>query len=148
MILSEDSVLVQMECTTIFMNRPVYAGVSILDISKTIMYRFYYDFIKRYIQPSECVKIMYIDTDSFILEIKKHNPYEVLIKNHPNQFDTSNYAAENCWGIPRAKKEISGLFKDGNASQLMTHFIELQLQSDWLARCAKDQGSQETFVEN
>ena len=67
MILSEDLVLVQMERTTIFMNRPVYAGVSILDISKTIMYRFYYDFMKRYIQPSQCVKIKYIDTDSFIL---------------------------------------------------------------------------------
>ena len=89
------------------------------------MYRFYYDFIKCYIQSSECVKIMYIDTDSFILEVKKHNPYEVLIKNHLTEFDTSNYATDNRWVIPRVNKKIPGLVKDGNAGELMTHFIGL-----------------------
>ena len=49
----------------------------------------------------------------------------MFIKNHPNAFDTFNYAAENCWGIPRANKQIPGLFKDENAGQLMTHFIGL-----------------------
>ena len=71
--------------------------------------------MKRYIQSSEYVKIMYIDTDSFILEIKKHSPYEVLIKNHPNEFDTSNYAVDNRCSIPRANKKFPGLFKDENA---------------------------------
>ena len=74
LILSEDLVLVQMNRTIVRMDRPIYVGLAILDISKTTMYRFHYDFMKLYVQPTECLKILYIDTDAFILMIRNINP--------------------------------------------------------------------------
>ena len=57
-----------MKKTQAIMNKPVYLGLSILDISKTKMYKFWYDFIKpRY---NDKAKVWYMDTDSFIAHIK------------------------------------------------------------------------------
>ena len=50
------------------MNKPVYLGLSILGISKTLMYEFWYDYIKSQYQNN--AKLFYMDTDSFIIHIK------------------------------------------------------------------------------
>ena len=81
--------------------------------------------MKLYVQTAECLKIFYIDTDSFILMIKNIDPYTEIIKIYVHEFDTFNYAADNCWGIRRANKKIPGLYKDENGGSLMTHFIGL-----------------------
>ena len=60
--------------TKVKMNKPIYLGLSILDISKTLMYEFWYD----YIQPKykDRVKLCYMDIDSFIIHIKTEDFYE------------------------------------------------------------------------
>ena len=70
---SENLLAIEMKKTKVKMNKPVYLGFSILEISKTLMYEFWYD----YMEPKYCdnVKLCYMDTDSFIMHIKTEDFY-------------------------------------------------------------------------
>ena len=71
------------------MNKPVYLGLPILEISKTLMYVFWYDYVKP--KYADNVKLCYMDTDSFIMDIKTEDFYEDIANNVEKRFDTSNY---------------------------------------------------------
>ena len=64
------------------MNKAKYLGMSILDISKTLMYEFWYDYIKPKYQ--EKAKLCYMDTDSFIIYIKTEDFYEDIANDVEN----------------------------------------------------------------
>ena len=68
------------------MNKPVYLGLSILEISKTLMYEFWYDFIKPKCQCN--AKLCYMNTDSFIIQIKTGDVYEDIPNDLEKRFDT------------------------------------------------------------
>ena len=74
------------------MNKPVYLGLSILEINKTLMYAFWYDYIKTKYQNN--IKLCYMDTDSFIIHIKSENVYEGITDDIEKRFDTSNYEVD------------------------------------------------------
>ena len=74
------------------MNKPVYLGLSILEINKTLMYAFWYDYIKTKYQNN--IKLCYMDTDSFIIHIKSENVYEGIADDIEKRFDTSNYEVD------------------------------------------------------
>ena len=71
---SEDLLAIEMKKTKVKMNKPVYLGFSILEISKTLMYEFWYDYIKPKYQNN--AKLCYMDTDSFIIHFKTEDFYE------------------------------------------------------------------------
>ena len=71
------------------MNKPVYIGLSILEISKTLMYKFWYNYMKPKYQKN--VKLCYTDTDSFTINIKTNDFYEDIAYDVEKRFDTSNY---------------------------------------------------------
>ena len=71
------------------MNKPIYIGLSILEISKTLMYEFWYDYLKP--KYNDIIKLCYIDTDSFIMNIKTKDFYKDISNDVENRFDTSNY---------------------------------------------------------
>ena len=71
------------------MNKPVYLCLSILEISKTLMYEFWYDYMKP--KYSDNVKLCYLDTDSFIMHIKTEGFYNDIANDIEKRFDTSNY---------------------------------------------------------
>ena len=73
---SENLMAIEMKKTKVKMNKPIYLGMSILDISKTLMYEFWYDYIKPKYQ--DRAKLCYMDTDSFVIYIKT----EDFFKNH------------------------------------------------------------------
>ena len=64
---SENLLAIEMEKTKVKMNKPIYLGMSILDISKTLMYNFWYDYFKP--KYGDRAKLCYTDTDSFIINI-------------------------------------------------------------------------------
>ena len=64
---SENLLAIEMKKTKLKMNKPVYLGLSILEISKTLMYEFWYDYMKP--KYGDNVKLCYMDTDSFIMHI-------------------------------------------------------------------------------
>ena len=66
-LISEDLSIIEMKKTKVKMNKPIYVGLSILEISKTLMYEFWYDYMKP--KYNDNVKLCYMDTDSFIMNI-------------------------------------------------------------------------------
>ena len=78
-----------MKKTKVKMKKPIYLGLSILEISKILMYEFWYDYMKP--KYNDNVKLCYMDTDSFIMNIKANDFYENIANDVENRFDTSNY---------------------------------------------------------
>ena len=72
-LISEDLSIIEMKKTKVKMNKPIYLGLSILEISKTLMYEFWYDYMKP--KYANNVKLCYMDTDSFIMNIKTNGLY-------------------------------------------------------------------------
>ena len=70
---------IEMRKTHIIMNKPVYLGLSILDLSKTVMYEFWYDYVKP--KYGENAKLCYMDTDSFIVHSKADDIYRDIAEN-------------------------------------------------------------------
>ena len=112
-----------MKLTNVRINKPVYLGLSILEISKTLMYEFWYDYIKSNYQYN--AKLCYMDTGSFIIHIKTKDVYKDTAHDVEKRFDTPNYAIERA--LPKVKiKKVIGLMKDGLDGKIMTEFIGLR----------------------
>ena len=90
---SENLLAIEMKKTKVKMNKPVYLGMSILDISKTLMYEFWYDYIKPKYQ--DRVKLCYMDTGSFGIHIKSENFYKDIADDVEKWFDTLNYSKDD-----------------------------------------------------
>ena len=98
-----------MKKTKVRMNKPIYFGLSILEISKILMYELWYDYMKP--KYNDNVKLCYMDTDSFILNIKTNDFYNGIVNDVENRFDTSNYEVNR--PLPMGKnKKIIGLIKN------------------------------------
>ena len=108
------------------MNKPVYLGLSILEISKTLMYEFWYDYMKP--KYDDNVRLCYIDTDSFIMHIKTEDFYKDIADIVEEILDTSNYEDECDRPLPEGKnKKVIGLMKDELGRQkIMTKFVALR----------------------
>ncbi|XP_074026081.1 uncharacterized protein [Leptinotarsa decemlineata] len=107
-IFSEDFVVIHMDKVKVCYNKPLYLGFSILDMSKTVIYDFFYDVIKKHYGPQ--ASLLYTDTDSLILKIMTDNFYNFMIAN-VDKFDTSNYRLGNKFNVP-VSKSVIGNMKD------------------------------------
>lgn len=107
-VFSKDFVAIHMDKLKILYNKPIYIGFSILDISKTVIYDFYYNFIKE--RFGNNASLLYTDTDSLILKIFTDNFYNVIAEN-PHKFDTSNYPEKNDFNIVKSIS-VPGKMKD------------------------------------
>ena len=112
-----------MRKTKIKLNKPVYLGMSILDISKTLMYESWYDYTKP--KYDDNAKLCYTDTDSFTIHIKTEDIYEDIADDIEKIFDTSNYEIDRPLSKGKNKKVI-GLMKDELRRRIMTEFIALR----------------------
>ena len=83
------------------MNKPIYLTMSILDINRTLMYEFWYDYIKPKYQ--EKAKVCYMDTDRFIIHIKTEDFSEDIANDVEKCFDTSNYHEIDKRPLPMSK---------------------------------------------
>ena len=103
------------------MNKPIYLGLSILDISKILMYEFWYDYMKP--KYDNDVKLCYMGTDSFVMNIKTEDFYKDIANDVEKRFDTSNYEVDR--PLPTGKnKKVIGLLKDELGGRIMTEFIK------------------------
>ena len=100
-----------MRKTEIKMVKPVYLGQAILDLSKTLMYDFYYGYLKH--KYGDRVRLCYTDTDSFILYILTDDSYEDIKRDVDERFDTSNYSKDTNRPITTGvNKKVLGMMKD------------------------------------
>ena len=122
-LISEDLSIIEMKKTKVKMNKPIYLGLSILEISKILMYEFWYDYMK--LKYGNDVKLCYMDTDSFIMNIKTNDFYEDIANNVENRFDTTNYEVNR--PLPMGKyQKIIGLMKDELGGKIITEFVILR----------------------
>ena len=105
------------------MKKPIYLGLSILEIGKIIMYEFWYDYVKK--KYGDMVKLCYMDTDSLIMNIKTKDFYKDIAQNVEERFDISNYDVDR--RLPKGKnKKVIGLIKDELGGGIITEFVALR----------------------
>ena len=122
-LISEDLSIIEMKKTKVKMNKPIYLGLSILEISKILMYEFWYDYMKP--KYNDDVKLCYMDTDSFVMHIKTNDFYKDISDDVDSRFDTSNYEVKI--PLPKGKnKKVIGLMKDELGGEIISEFIALR----------------------
>ena len=124
-IFCEDLIAVHMKKPSLIFNKPVYLGMCILDLSKTLMYGFHYNFIKN--KYGNKAKLLITDTDSLMYEIETEDFYKDISNDVKNRFDTSDYSPNHPSGIPTGcNKKVLGMFKDETAGKIMEEFAGLR----------------------
>ena len=121
--ISEDLSIIEMNKTKIKMNKPIYLGLSILEISKILMYEFWYDYMKP--KYGNNVKLCYMDTDSFIMNNKAEDFNKNISNDVEKRCDTSNYEIDRLLSTGKNKKVI-GLMKDELGGKIITEFVTLR----------------------
>ena len=122
-LISEDLSILEMKKSKVKMNKPIYLGLSILEISKILMYEFWYDYMKPKYDNS--VKLCYMDMDSFIMNIKTNDFYKDIANDVENRFDTSNYEVNR--PLPMGNnKNVFGLMKDELGGKIIMEFVALR----------------------
>ena len=107
----EDLLAVEMRKVVVRMYKPVHLGQAILDISKSLMYDFYYGYLKQ--KYEDRVRLCYTDTDSFILYILTNDFYEDISSDVNERFDTSSYSKSTSRPITTGiNKKVLGMMKD------------------------------------
>ena len=110
------------------MNKPIYLGISILDTSKTLMYEFWYHYIKP--KYGGKAKLSYTDTDSFVIYVKTGDFYEDISNDVERWFDTSNYDENDERPLPIGKnKKVIGLCKGELGGKVITEFVALRAKA-------------------
>ena len=124
-IFSEDLVAIHMKKTKLDFNKPVYLGMCILDLSKTLMYDFHYNYIKQ--KYGDKAKLLFTDTDSLMYEIQTEDFYNDISADVENRFDTSDYPKNHPSGIPSGfNKKVIGMFKDEVGGKVIDEFVGLR----------------------
>ena len=131
-LISEDLSIIEMKKTKVKMNKPIYLGLSILEISKILMYEFWYDYMKP--KYNDNVRLCYMDTDSCVMHIKTNDFYKDIASDVENRFDTSNYKTNTAETsslerrpLPTGKnKKVIGLMKDELGGNIITEFVTLR----------------------
>ena len=126
--ISKDLLIMEMNKVEVKMNKPIYLGQAILDISKTLMYEFWYDYIKP--KYEDKARLCYMDTDSFVMHIKTEDFYKDIADDVERWFDTSNYDEKVERPLPIGKnKKVIGMFKDELGRKIMTEFCALRAKT-------------------
>ena len=124
-IFDENLVSVHMKKTSLTMNKPVYLGMCILDLSKTLMFDFHYNYIKP--KYGNKAKLLFTDTDSFLYEIETEDFYKDISGDVKDRFDTSNYPENHPSGILTGiNNKVLGMFKDEAAGKNIKEFVGLR----------------------
>ena len=126
-VFDEFLIAVKMRKTKVYMTKPIYVGMTVLDLSKLLMYEFFYKFMKK--KWKNC-SLLYTDTDSLILDIETDDYFADISGDVEEWFDTNNYPKDLAKerGIPIFKKNNKkiGLMKDECGGKMMTEFVALR----------------------
>ena len=126
---SDHLMAIEMKKTRVKMTKPLYLGMSILDISKTLMYEFWYDYIK--LKYGDRAKLCYMDTDSFVIHIITEDFYEDIAIDVEKWFDTSNYDENDERPLLIGKnKKVIRLFKYELERKIMKNICVLRAKID------------------
>ena len=116
----EDLVVMETRVKKLTLNKPIYVGFTVLEISKLWMYQFHYDHMLNWF---DNISLCFTDTDSLLYRIEGQDAYKVM-KEHADMFDFSEYPFEHfCYD--KKNKKVLGKFKDELLSLTLEEFIGL-----------------------
>ena len=117
----------EMKKTEVKINKPVYLGQAILDINKTLIYEFWYDYIK--LKYGDKARLCHTDTDSLVIYVETEDFYKDVAGDVEKWFDTSNYDKNDERPLPIGiNKEVIGMFKNDLGEKIMTKFRHTHIQ--------------------
>ena len=135
-IFSEDLIAIHMKKTFLTFDKPVYLGMHISELSKTLMFDFHYNYIKK--KYGDKAKLLFTDTDSLMYEIQTEDFYEDIKGDVKDRFDTSDYPSNHPSGIPTGcNKKVLGMFKDEAGGKIINEFVGLS-QNYIRIKCLKE----------
>ena len=121
-IFNEHLVGIQNHKEKVLLNKPIYVGMSVLDLSKHLMYDYYYNHLK--VKYADHVKLCYTNTDSVIIHVTTADISADMLQNL-DEYDTSNYPSDHPLYSTNNKKVI-GKFKDELGGKVMTEFVGIR----------------------
>ncbi|XP_020602241.1 uncharacterized protein LOC110041301 [Orbicella faveolata] len=133
-IFDENLVAVHMKRRKLVFNKPVYCGMCILELSKTLMDDFHHDNVKP--KYASRAKLIFTDTESLMYEIETEDVHEDIKSDVQYKFDTSDFPADHPSGIQRCNKKVIGTMKDEAAGTIIEEFVGLRAK---LYRCTLEQ---------
>ena len=145
---SDNLAIIEMRKVKVKMNKPIYLGLSILELSKVTMYEFWYDYVK--VKYEDRARLCYMDTDSFVLNVRTKDFYRDISEDVKDRFDTSNFYCDRPLPIG-VNKKVVGLMKDELGGGIITEFAALRLKAysyrtDDLVELKKAKGTKKCIV--
>ena len=124
-IFDENFIAVHMKNTKLYFNKPVYLGMSILNLSKSLMYDFHYNYIKT--KYGDKAKLLFTDTDALAYEITTKDFYKDMNPDIEKRFDTSDYPTNRPFGIKTGlNSKVLEMFKDEADGKQIVEFVGLR----------------------
>ena len=124
-IFDENLIAVHMKKTELYFNKPVYLDMSILDLSKSFMYEFRYNYIKG--KYGDNAKLLFTDTDSLTYKIMTKDFYKDFNPDIEEWFDTSDYPTNHPSGIKTGlDSKVLGMSKDEACGRHIVEFVGLR----------------------
>ena len=105
----------------LLLNKPIYVGFSILELSKFLMYDFHYNYFKKYMN----ARLLFTDTDSLVYEIRGHYDIHEIIHENKELFDFSGYLKQ-CRFYDESNKKVIGKMKDELSGKIVSEFVGLK----------------------
>ena len=123
-IFDENLIACHMKKTEVYFNKPIYVGQAILDLSKTLMFDFHYNYIRD--KFGDKAELLFTDTDSLMYLIQTEDFYQDINTGIKRKFDTSDFPEKHPSGIKTGiNKKVIGKFKDEVGGKQITHFVGL-----------------------
>ena len=124
-IFDENLIACHMKKTEVYFNKPIYFGQAILDLSKTLMFDFHYNYIREKFKNK--AELLFTDTGSLMYLIQTEDFYQDINKDIRRKFDTSDYPEKHPSAIKTGINEkVIGKFKDEAAVKQITDFVGLR----------------------
>ena len=123
-VFTKNLVAIHMNRLQVKYNKPIYAGFSVLEMSKWRMFKFVYEYLKP--KWGNRVEVIQTDTDGLMLHIKTEDFYEDVKPDITKWFDTSNFSEDNKFAIEPKNKMKLGCFKIETGENIVTIFIGLR----------------------
>jgi len=103
--------------------KPIYGGFTVLELSKHLMYDFYYGYLKN--KYGSKLRLLMTDTDSLCIEVRCKDFYKDM-KEDSDKYDTSDFSPDNPYGIELKNKKVPGLFKDEMSGKPIEELVGLR----------------------
>ena len=147
-LIDDNLAIIEMRKVKVKMNKPIYLGLSILELSKITMYEFWYDYVK--VKYEDRARLCYMDTDSFVLNVRTEDFYKDISEDVKDRFNTSNFNCDRPLPIG-VNKKVVGLMKDELGGAIITEFVALRpkaysYRTDDLVELKKAKGTKKCVV--